>query len=79
MKDDEAQECQFTDGLYQRGHPECESCYFKIRSACRAFSIYNGLREAEYYLHEEKEEPVAKETTQSMSLAEKIKRIRKQW
>jgi hypothetical protein len=79
MKEDEPQECQFTDGLYQKDHPECESCYFKIRSACRAFSIYNGLRDAEYYLHEDKKESPAVKETQQNSLAEKIKRIRKQW
>lgn len=78
MSDEEFRECQFTDGLYQKGHPECETCFLKIRSACRVFSIYNGLREPEYYLFEDKTEAEVKESRQ-LSLAEKIKRVKKQW
>jgi hypothetical protein len=78
MSDEEFRECQFIDGLYQSGNPECETCFLKIRSACRVFSVYNGLRESEYYLSEDKTEIEIKESRQS-SLAEKIKRVKKEW
>ena len=78
MRDEQSRDCEFTDGLYQNGHPECEMCFFKIRAACRVFSIYNGLREPEYYIPNEKPDVKVKETEQ-MSLAERIKRARKEW
>lgn len=79
MRDEDFEECQFIDGLYQQGNPECEACNSRIRSACRAFSIHNGLREPEYYLTENNKPTPTVLESKSISLAEKIKRVRKQW
>lgn len=41
----EWRECQPTDGLYQLGHSECESCSRRARQTCQVFAIYRGIKD----------------------------------
>lgn len=71
-------ECHFTDGLYQEGHQECSRCFYKVRSVCKTFSIYNGIREHEYYLTPPEEDPINVESSVA-TLTDRIKKVRKRW
>jgi hypothetical protein len=59
MSSDGSRECKATDGLYSHTDSECQNCYVKYRKVCQVFSLYNGLREIEYYAPPLEEKPIS--------------------